>query len=74
VVVEDGDAAVTVATASKTCNSLASVSAYFAQAIPQTLGSSGQRSFATDTRGTVFFDSTGGTFANPIVDTALALQ
>jgi type IV pilus assembly protein PilA len=38
-----------------TCNGAAkSVSAYFAEAHPQTAGSTGQRAFATDTRATIF--------------------
>ena len=44
--------------ASQVCNpgAAAAVSAYFAEAHPVTIGSTGQRSFATDTRGTIFFD------------------
>jgi prepilin-type N-terminal cleavage/methylation domain-containing protein len=40
---------------------------YFTEAHPVTVGSSGSRSFATDTRGSLFQDPTGGTPANPIV-------
>jgi type IV pilus assembly protein PilA len=57
----DGSAVITVA--SKTCNGSANdaVSAYFAEAHPVTVGSTGQRSFGTDTRGTIYFDNQGAT-------------
>ena len=60
----DASAAV-VTPASKTCNGAAddAVSAYFAEAHPVTVGSTGQRSFATDTRGTIYFTPPGGTIA-----------
>jgi prepilin-type N-terminal cleavage/methylation domain-containing protein len=57
-----------------TCNGVASVSSYFAEATPITVGSTGQRGFATDTRGTVFFNTTGASLGNPIPAAALALQ
>src|ERR1041384_2837247 len=57
---------VPVTAAANTCNGIASISNYFARAIPQTVGSTGQRGFATDTRSTVFFNSTGAQIANPI--------
>ena len=46
---------------STTCNGSTSMSAYFAEAHPASIGSSGQRSFATDTRGTIYFKSDGTT-------------
>jgi prepilin-type N-terminal cleavage/methylation domain-containing protein len=56
--------AVVVATASQTCNQNAdSYSSYFAEAHPATVGSTGQRGFGTDTRGTIFFNNTGATIA-----------
>ena len=51
--------AVQIATTSKTCNSTNSYSAYFAEAHPVTVGSTGQRSFGTDARGTIYYDNTG---------------
>jgi prepilin-type N-terminal cleavage/methylation domain-containing protein len=53
--------AVTVTLAANTCNGAAAdaVSSYFAEAHPVTVGSTGQRSFATDVRGTIYFDNTG---------------
>ena len=57
--------AVAITPASKTCNGSTNdaVSAYFAEAHPVTIGSTGQRSFGTDTRGTIYFDNTGGTMS-----------
>jgi prepilin-type N-terminal cleavage/methylation domain-containing protein len=57
--------AATITAASKTCNgsTSAAVSAYFADAHPVTVGSTGQRSFATDTRGTIYFNNGGTTIA-----------
>ncbi len=59
----DAGGATLVTPASKTCNSSAddAVSGYFAEAHPVTVGSSGQRSFATDTGGTVYFNNPGVT-------------
>jgi type IV pilus assembly protein PilA len=55
--------AVTVTVAASTCNAATAdaVSSYFAEAHPVTVGSTGQRSFGTDTRGTIYFDNTGAT-------------
>ena len=52
---------VTVTLAAATCNGSAAnaVSAYFAEAHPVTVGSTGQRSFATDSRGTIYFLNAG---------------
>ena len=55
-------AAVTVTAASAVCNGGgAAMSAYFAEAHPVTIGSTGQRSFATDARGTIYYLGTGAT-------------
>jgi len=53
--------AVVVTAAADTCNAASAdaVSSYFAEAHPVSVGSTGQRSFATDTRGTIYFDKTG---------------
>ena len=60
VTLENDTSAVTVTTQASTCNNAAdSISSYFAHAEPVTVGSTGQRSFATDTRGTIYFDNTG---------------
>ena len=57
--------AVAVTLAANTCNASANnaMSAYFAEAHPATVGSTGQRSFATDTRGTIYFMNNGATIA-----------
>ena len=53
--------ATTVVPASATCNgaSNAAVSSYFAEAHPDVVGSTGQRSFAIDSRGTTFYKMDG---------------
>ena len=58
---DTGFSAITVA--SKTCNGSAAdaVSSFFAEAHPAQIGSTGQRSFGTDTRGTIYFVNTGVT-------------
>jgi type IV pilus assembly protein PilA len=63
-----GDAAFTpvvVTTKAAICNTPASdaYSMYFAEAHPTSVGSTGQRSFGTDQRSTIFQDTTGATFA-----------
>jgi len=62
--------------AANTCNASANAAAssYWAGAVPVTVGSTGQRSFATDARGTIFFLNTGVALANPIPAAATALQ
>jgi prepilin-type N-terminal cleavage/methylation domain-containing protein len=54
--------------AAQTCNSAAnnSVAAFWAGAVPTTVGSTGQRSFATDSRGTIYQNPAGTAIANPI--------
>ena len=55
--------AATITAAASTCNAStnAAVSAYFAEAHPVTVGSTGQRAFGTDTRGTIYFNNSGTT-------------
>ena len=59
-----------------TCNgsALPGVPTYFAESHPSNIGSTGQRSFATDHRSTIFQDTTGATFTDPIPSTALPVQ
>lgn len=45
--------------AAATCNNTASFSTYHATATPQTVGSTGTRSFATNNSGTIYQDFTG---------------
>jgi prepilin-type N-terminal cleavage/methylation domain-containing protein len=65
VTVSKDTGAATITLAANTCNASTSdaVSAYFADAHPVTVGSTGQRSFATDTRSTIYFNNTGTTVA-----------
>ena len=64
-----------IAFAGNTCNGFANVfPGFFANATPDVLGSTGQRSFAVDERGTVYFDMTGGAIANPIPAGTLYIQ
>jgi type IV pilus assembly protein PilA len=62
-----GSSTITLAAATCNASSADAVSAYFALAVPQDLGSTGQRSFASDERGTVFQDMTGAALPDPIV-------
>jgi prepilin-type N-terminal cleavage/methylation domain-containing protein len=51
-------------------NTLAAIPSYFAEAHPTAVGSSGQRSFGTDQRATIFQDNAGATFTEPLVTAA----
>ena len=66
ITVENGLGAVTVLVAASTCNAAAanSSSSYFVHAEPITVGSTGQRSFASDNRGTIFQLATGAAIPN----------
>jgi type IV pilus assembly protein PilA len=70
--VQAGTAFAVVTAKANTCNASAgdAVDKYFAEAHPSTIGSTGQRSFGSDQRGTIFQDSTGATFTAATVDTA----
>ena len=67
--------AIDVGTIAETCNAPAAIPAseYWAKADPLTPNGTGTRYFATDTRGTIFADTTA-TFANPIPTTATPVQ
>ena len=67
--------AVTVTPKAQTCNAAAAdaVSAYYAEAHPVTVGSTGQRSFATDTRGTIYYKNDGSVIPKGMTG-ALVLQ
>jgi type IV pilus assembly protein PilA len=69
-----GDTIVTVA--SQTCNDSAAdaVASYYGAAEPVSVGSTGQRAFATDVRGTIFYANNGTPPANPIPSSASILQ
>jgi type IV pilus assembly protein PilA len=58
-----------------TCNaSPTAVANYHGEAHPQTVGSTGQRSFAVDARGTIYQQADGAAIANPIPAAAIILQ
>ncbi len=66
--------AVIVTAQAATCNNSANaMSSYYAEAHPVTVGSTGQRSFATDTRGTIYYENLG-TIIPKGMGTALVLQ
>lgn len=67
-----GATAVVVLVAAQTCNASANdaVSEYFAEAHPLTVGVTGQRAFATDTIGTIYFNISGATIAPGMAGTA----
>jgi prepilin-type N-terminal cleavage/methylation domain-containing protein len=64
-----------IGSAGATCNASAGtpMSAYYANADPVTIGGTGNRYFATDTRGSIFF-STAAAIANPIPAAATTVQ
>ena len=65
-----------IGTAAATCNASGTQpqSSYYASAVPVTFGGTGTRSFASDTRGTIFFTSTAAAPTNPIPSTASIVQ
>jgi type IV pilus assembly protein PilA len=73
--VQQESASVDVTPAAGTCNGAANVfSNYWAQALPNQVGSTGTRSFATDARGTIFFKNDGTSLGNPIPSGSTPLQ
>jgi prepilin-type N-terminal cleavage/methylation domain-containing protein len=65
-----------VSDATMSCNATAPWSSYYGSAIPVAFSSpgTGTRSFATDTRGTIFFNSTAVAPANPLTASMIPLQ
>jgi prepilin-type N-terminal cleavage/methylation domain-containing protein len=72
----NGAAAATVLAAGAACNNNTAITtaSFFSEAHPTAVGSTGQRSFAADSRGTIYQDATGGTFAAPIPAASTILQ
>jgi prepilin-type N-terminal cleavage/methylation domain-containing protein len=63
-----GVAAATVMAKAATCNNVAdSLTGFHVSNEPQTLGTTGTRSFGTDHTGTIYQDSVGAAIPNPIV-------
>jgi type IV pilus assembly protein PilA len=67
-----GGVTTTVTEAANTCNASTAdaIASYFAEAHPVDIGSTGQRSFGTDQRSTIFQDNTGATFDEATVKDA----
>ena len=67
-----GTLATVVVAAASTCNAstAAAIASYFGEAHPSSIGSTGQRSFGTDQRATIFQDNTGATFTSATVNAA----
>ena len=65
---------VVVSTASASCNGVAAESAYFGEAHPVTFNGTGTRSFATDTRGTIFTVNAATFHGAPLLSTDTPLQ
>jgi prepilin-type N-terminal cleavage/methylation domain-containing protein len=65
-IAQDGAAGTTAMSTAVTCNAAAATTAssYFAKADPVTAGGTGTRFFATDTRGSIFYDAAA--VGNPI--------
>jgi type IV pilus assembly protein PilA len=74
ITVEDGNAAIVVLAQANTCNNVAaSSSLYFVHAEPITVGSTGQRSFASDNKGTIYQLAAGTAIPNTMAG-AVILQ
>lgn len=71
-----GTVAAVVATAAAVCNTPSAdvISTYFAEAHPVTVGSTGQRSFGMDQRGTIYQEQSGATFTNAFPASATPVQ
>jgi len=67
-----GATAIIVTPAASTCNGSAAdaVDEYYAESHPASVGSTGQRSFGVNQKGTIFQDSTGATFTAATVESA----
>jgi type IV pilus assembly protein PilA len=65
-----------VTTKSHACNAPDddAIASYFAEAHPGSVGSTGQRSFGLDQRGTIYQDTTGATFTNAFPASAAPVQ
>lgn len=76
VAVAAGNGATTVTVAAGTCNGSAAdaASSYYSSATPQVFGGTGYRSFASDTRGTIFYTATSAPPPNPIPAASLVAE
>jgi len=60
--------------ATTSCNGTAAWSSYYSSAIPVTFYGTGTRSFATDTRGAIFYTDTAAAPANPLTSAMSLLK
>ena len=60
--------------ATTSCNATAAWSSYYGSATPTTFNSTGTRSFATDTRGTIYFAAAAAAPANPLTPAMTSIQ
>jgi type IV pilus assembly protein PilA len=74
--VGSGVTATVILASANTCNGAAddALASYFGEAHPTSVGSTGQRSFGLDQRGTVFQEPTGVTFTNVFPASATPIQ
>jgi type IV pilus assembly protein PilA len=74
-ILQEGGAVDLTNPAQPTCIGAVNVwSNYFAESLPNQIGSTGTRAFATDARGTLFYNNLGTSLGNPIPPAALPLQ
>jgi len=76
IAIDDNNGSTVVMAAGAACNGNAAntTASFFSEAHPTAVGSTGQRSFASDARGTIYQDATGATFVAPIAAGATILQ
>jgi prepilin-type N-terminal cleavage/methylation domain-containing protein len=72
--VEQATGAQPIAVAANTCNNTNSFSGYWASATPVVVGQTGQRAFATDTRGSIYAKQDGTTVVASDMSDAAPLQ
>jgi len=60
--------------ATTSCNATAAWSSYYGSAIPVTFNATGTRSFATDTRGAIFYTGAAAAPANPLTSTMTPVE
>jgi prepilin-type N-terminal cleavage/methylation domain-containing protein len=63
-----------IGTTATSCNATAAWSGYYGSAVPVSFNGTGTRSFATDSRGTIFYTATATAPANPIPATGTPVQ
>jgi hypothetical protein len=71
-----GTVATIIISSANTCNGSVddALASYFSEAHPASVGSTGQRSFGMDQRGTIYQDISGATFTNTFPASASPIQ